>query len=557
MTEFQNAIRINHRGFKKDSQKRFILTEPSGDSSFSVIYIKDACEYEVYKGTLEAVTENGHEYYVGDFSSLTDEGDYYVRAGGYVSRQFVIYDGAYDICQRTLLEYFTYQRCGHPLGWAGRCHLDDGYIKETGEHVDLSGGYHQSCDLRKSPGGISIGVHAMLNFAISDKTEWGEILTYDEVKWACDYYVKTIQENGAMYNTLNDPFGWEGRVFYKSPAPSSAQWNVTCVLALGYIYMKERDPSLAKKYLDASLRSYSFLVGEERPSELYRHPDKYQLGMDPDFFYDQCKKDSNADIAYQICAAATLYKATGDKALLERIQELLPRLLDAIPSGTLPFALLRDDDEKRLITASCSYTWSMGGLFALLDAYELLGDVHGLRDTLVRLLDSVCETADKNVFRYLKGIYSDSDLDTPAGHTNHTRREEIGALSYIGDIVSSGEAVKCYSQSAPVVEPSIVCYYGIFLARGARLLSEKKYMDYAQSVLDLILGANALDSSLIRSIGYNHAQHKSYGQFFPSTPFIVGAVGVGYGEIDVYKSNSEYDMPCVGLTMYLISEINK
>jgi hypothetical protein len=184
-SDYQNAIRINHRGFLPKGQKRFVLTEKIGEcTDFSVYLIDNVQEILVYQGKLEPFSHNGQTYYVGDLSEVRRQGDYFISVDGYRSRQFVIYDGVYDICNRVMLEYFTYQRCGHPLGWNGECHLDDGYIKETGEHVDLSGGYHQSCDLRKSPGGISIGVLAMLRFALKDKSQWGQILTVDEARWA-------------------------------------------------------------------------------------------------------------------------------------------------------------------------------------------------------------------------------------------------------------------------------------------------------------------------------------------------------------------------------------
>ena len=246
---FQNAIRVNHRGFLKGAQKRFILVDntPSTDE-FEVCIVEDVMEKTVYTGKLERRLDGEAVYFTGDFSHVTKDGDYFIKVGNYRSRQFVIYDGAYDICQRVMLEFFKYQRCGHPLGWNGACHLDDGFIKETGEHVDLSGGYHQSCDLRKSPGGISIGVNGMLRFALKDKSEWGKILLADEVRWALEYYLKVIQENGAMYNTLNSPFGWQGREFFNSPAPSSAQWNVTSCLALGYLYLKDKDLNLLSDY---------------------------------------------------------------------------------------------------------------------------------------------------------------------------------------------------------------------------------------------------------------------------------------------------------------------
>ncbi len=540
---FQNAIRVNQRGFLKSSQKRFVLTEnKSGCETFDIYLIENVEERKVYTGKLQEYNEDGKRYFVGDFSSITSDGDYFIEAGGFRSRQFVIYDGAYDICQRIMLEYFKYQRCGHPLGWNGACHLDDGFIKETGERVDLSGGYHQSCDLRKSPGGISIGVNGMLRFALKDKSEWGKILLADEAKWALEYYIKVIQENGAMYNTLNSPFGWGAREFYKSPAPSSAQWNVTSCLALGYLYFKDKDLLFAKKCLEKAILSYDFLMGKERPLGVYKHPEKYPIGMDPDSFYEQCEKDSTSDIAYQITASHDLYRATGEKKYLDLIKLQTPKILEMVDG----FALIRREANGKLVTASCSYSWLMGGLLCLYDAYELLGDFCNLKSKILSVLDSICEFLDKSVWQTPDLIYSDSDLDIIDGHEGKTRRESMSELLKFGNY---------YYQKNSCFHPSYGAYIGLILAKGAKALNEPKYMGYAQSILDNLLGANNLDSSRIRGIGYNNCQHHSYGQFFPSTPFIPGAVGVGYHSVDTYNSSSEYDMPCVGISLYLISEI--
>ena len=543
--EFQNAIRVNHRGFLKKSQKRFILTEnKTGSDDFSVFLIDNVKEIKVLDGKMLPFHENGQTFYEGDFSSIIEDGDYFIVAGGFKSRQFVIYDGAYDICNRTMLEYFTYQRCGHPLGWNGACHTDDGYIKETGERVDLSGGYHQSCDLRKSPGGVSIGVLGMLRFALKDKSGWGTILVADEVRWALEYFIKTIQENGVMYNTLNAPFGWNGREFYKSGAPSSAQWNTTSILALGYVYFKDKDEVLAKKCLEKSLLSYDYMMSDRRPLEIYKHPDKYPMGMDPDVFYEQCRPGSTSDLAYQITASADLFRATGQKKYLEIIKNCLPSVQNSLKNG---FVLIRQDDKEKTVSASCSYCWLMSGLLSLCDAYELLKDFNGLRETLIVALDKVCEFADKSVWRTIEKLYSSADLSVVDGHLNMTRKDSMQGLIAYEDF---------YYSHDEILEPSYACYIGIFLARGSKLLSNSKYMCYAQSIVDNLLGANILDSSHIRSIGYNHPQHHAFGQFFPSTPFIPGAVGIGYTTIDVYKHSAEYDMPCVGISMYLLSEIS-
>ena len=345
-----------------------------------------------------------------------------------------------------------------------------------------------------------------------------------------------------MYNTLNDPFGWEGRVFYKSGAPSSSQWNVTSILVMGYMYFKDTDFDYAKKCLDTALRSYNYLMSEERSSEVYKHPDKYQMGMDPDFFFEQCRKNSTSDLCYQISASSDLYKATGEDKYLEHIKKCLPLVLDKL----YEFSLLRTDDTERSVMASCSYCWLMSGLLSLCDAYELLGDYCDIKNSLLNALNGLCVYMDKSIWKYAEKVYLNKDLDVIDGHENKTRRQYMRNLNKFGN---------CYYNDDEIFEPSIALYFGLFLVRCGKLLNDNKYIEYAQVIVDNLLGVNELDSSHIYAIGFNHARQHAYGQFFPSTPYIPGAIGVGYGTLDVYTSGSEYDMPCVGLAMYLISEI--
>ena len=560
MDNTQNAIRVNMRGFLPNASKRFVLCENKTESDeFTVTLIHgEFVEHTVvYRGIMTKESDEfGESFWVGDFSAVTEDGDYYVTAGGFNSRQFVIYENVYDICQRTMLEYFTYQRCGHALGWNGRCHTDDGYIKETGEQVDLSGGYHQSCDLRKSPGGLSIGVLGMLRFALTDRSEWGEILVFDEVKWACDYFEKNIQQSGVMYNTMNDPFGWRGRIFYKSAAPSSAQWNTTSILALGSIYCKERDAGRSNKYLEAAKRSYAYMVGDERPDEKYRHPDKPQRGFDPDFFYDLCQKNSTADILYRISADCDMYKATREDSFLDDLRSLIPLVCDRFLSDKLAFVATESHLEGRTVGASCNYCWAPAYPMALIEAYEILGGDSRLEKLICNAADAWCDFAESGVWRNIRNIQSDADLETPAdmpkpGVPNYTKREvnkdRLVHYATLG-------AENFYWIKTKSVSP-LISLYGAFLAAASRIFSNERYARVAQQALDLLLGANCQDSSRIRGIGYNHVQHKAFGQFFPSTPFIPGAVSVGYSSIDVYSSFAEYDMPCVGNLMYLISQI--
>jgi len=561
-SQTQNPIRLNHVGFMAEAPKRFVLTDnKTGDNSFTVhwLYECDKQPREVYHGKLICEDkENG--LWSGDFSQVTQQGDFFITAGGYTSRFFLIYDNAYNQLSRILLSYFTYQRCGSELGWAGKCHLDDGFIKETGEKVDLSGGYHQSGDLRKSPGGVSIGVLGMLRYAMKDKSPWGKTLFADEVKWACDYYVRTIQKNGAMYNTLNFPFGWGGRTFYKSAAPSSAQWCVTSILTLGSVYFKNTDKERSEKYLSTALRSWDYMNGTERSYEQYDHPDVTPRGMDQPSFYSLCKRDNSADMAYMAVVAADLYNATGDKKYLDCVKQGADKLISLMGDGDVAMCVLTDDGEEHLAFMYNNYSHSHGGFMALCAACELLEDNTIYIEALKKVTSAICKLSSDNPWHIYRAAFSDADLDMriglPApGRYIPSRRETLGKTRYIGSVYNNGKEIKCHcGTNAPErVSPNMSSTAGVFLMRAAKILGDKKAASFAQSQIDAVLGCNMFDASHVNGVGQNQVSHKPYGQFFPPVPHIPGAINIGFNSIR-YDEYSEYDMPCVGMFMFLLSE---
>ena len=252
-----------------------------------------------------------------------------------------------------------------------------------------------------------------------------------------------------------------------------------------------------------------------------------------------------------------MYKSTGIESYISTLRDDVKVFIECIPHGKLAQILMQNDQSGRTVCAGGSYAWLPGGFIALCDAREILGDFEDLDARLCEIGDAICDQANLNVWKRIKPLYTDADLDAPIGHpvpgqATKSLRESARDFT-IYDRLPSGEA--CYVRNSESIQSSVISSFGIFLARIGGLFGEKKYTDAAQSLLDNIIGANALDSSHIFGIGYNHAQRHAYGQFFPSTPFIPGAVGTAYDTLDVYHSHSEYDMPYVGMTMYLISEI--
>ena len=498
--------------------------------------------------------------WTGDFTEVNVEGDYYILAGGHRSRYFLIYDKAYEHISRILLSYFTYQRCGSDLGWAGKCHTDDGIIKETGEHVDLAGGYHQSGDLRKSPAGVSIGVLGMLRYAMKDRSAWGKTLFTDEVRWACDYYTKTIQQNGAMYNTLSAPFGWVPRVFYQSAAPSSAQWCTTSILTLGAMFFREKDEALSNKYMDAALRSWQYMTGDRRSNEVYKHPDVCPRGYENDNSYFMCQKGNTADMAYMATVAADLYAATKDAKYLDYVRAGADKIIRLMGENDAAMCVLLNDDDEHLTFMITGYAHANGGFLALCSAAELLGDQKYF-EAIKAVAKAICRTAKTNPWHITKAAYSEKDLDLVFGHPAPGRhlpsiRERLLDIQPVGTVTKNGKDIKCFFDAKLAdrhFAPTENASKGVFLMRAAKLLGEQDFASVAQSQADVILGANLYDACLVNGVGHNHLGHTPYGQFFPPVPYIPGAINVTLANIS-HADYSEYDMPCVGMFMYLLSE---
>jgi len=394
----------------------------------------------------------------------------------------------------------------------------------------------------------------MARYALSRKPHWGEILITDELKWASDYYLKVIQENGAEYNTLNAPLGWDGRVFYESAAPDSAQWCTTSFLALCSIYFAKRDKERSQKCLKTAKRSFEYMTGKNRRQTMYRHPGEFPMGMDPDNFYEPCFPNSGADYGYMAVVAADMYVATNDKSYLKYVADGA----DGLCSMEVHDGLIKIwKDKEASVTSRCCYSWIMGLYEGLCCAIELLPDaknVNKWKEALKSYCDLICVLAKKSVWNRIPSIYTDEDLDFRSGHLyvwmTHlpSIAEKLAPFSRYNNLN--------YKFRKFLTLPAINMFSAMILKRAQKIFNSDIYGKLAQTALDIVLGCNKLDASHVNAIGYNQIAQCPFGQFFPPTPHIPGAINIGFEDADS-TTYSEYDMPCVGMCMYLISELEK
>ena len=96
-----------------------------------------------------------------------------------------------------MFNYFPTQRCGDsPTGWHAPCHLDDARRVDTGEHVDLAGGWHQSCDLRKWMFGTPFGLVGLSQLGLLKNPRWDRGQIADELRWGNRYFHHMVRPDG-------------------------------------------------------------------------------------------------------------------------------------------------------------------------------------------------------------------------------------------------------------------------------------------------------------------------------------------------------------------------
>ena len=167
----QQWIRVNQVGYLPADKKVavFISTEPVGGSvagaanvsatagvavANEFVVCNAVTDAVVYRGKAEAASDAAKwgmkSAFRLDFSTLANEGGYYISFNGAKSEVFKIAPDVYDGLADYLLIYMRQQRCGYNPYNDAVCHEHDGYIVDhptrSGEKIDVTGGWHDATD---------------------------------------------------------------------------------------------------------------------------------------------------------------------------------------------------------------------------------------------------------------------------------------------------------------------------------------------------------------------------------------------------------------------------
>ena len=289
-----------------------------------------------------------------DFSSIKEEGEYYIQTNGVKSPVFRIGAGVYDGLADYLLVYMRQQRCGYNPYNDACCHQNDGYIvyhpTKNGKHIDVTGGWHDAADYLQYMTTSSTSIYHMAfaykytadksvfkdNYdAAGRKGSNGIPDIVDEVKWGLDWLDKMNPAPREMYYQIADDrdhagmrfpqddkadYGYgpgEGRpVYFVSGEPqeagrkwgrinrttgvSSAAGKFASTFALGADVIRQWYPEFAGK-IEAKIKpAYDFAL--EKPGNTQTACVVSKYFYEEDSWYDDIE-----------LAAATMYSLNGEE----------------------------------------------------------------------------------------------------------------------------------------------------------------------------------------------------------------------------------------------------
>lgn len=553
----ENLFLINHVGYRCKADKRVCFTGTS--NSFTVYRMQDCVLAPVFEGELKLSTGNEiATAKTGDFSSVKEPGIYRLANDEGNSRCFIISDDAYDTVARVLLNYFTWQRCNDDLGWHGNCHGGDSITLKSGETRSLGKGHHQSGDLRKWVWGTSIGILGLIEFALRERPLWDKGQAAAEIRHSCDYYLSLITDEGFLIDSTWIPadyqpkpgykgFGdymmsWNRRNYYEIPAPETAHWTVLRVLALASCIFSVQDAVYAHRCLEGAKKIWAYMHDGGSKLRDYDLPEYPPLGHDHfKTHFAGFYPGSALHHAGRAAAAIDLFRAESGDAYRDAAREALRELAKLQIAGhdNPASGCFWEGPDSEQLANTYTYYYYTSVPVAFSGALTLFADdpeASAWRQCVQRITDQNLAITQRNPFGRIPGLW-------------HAQERVIGEPFYVS-----------YDYFNYAYNLSLIAG-GVLLAQAAVLMDHAGYAAAAQRQLDWILGANKYDASNVEGVGYNQPHRGIFGEFFPPTPQIPGAVFTHLLDQSflpqTYGFDCEYDMPEVGWLMYLIAQINQ
>jgi hypothetical protein len=308
---------LSQVGFLPKAKKTFIYRAAAAEMAPETFTLQDiggpARPFSITK-PLMAASGDVPNCFVGDFSDLDREGFYQITAGTERCAPFFVRPDAWRRTLPKAVSYHHAQRCGvavpnvHPA-----CHLDDARRRDNGEHVDVTGGWHDAGDLRKWMDATMMAGFGLLRLARHLGERWdlagsGLGVLLDEVRWGNRYFLKMQDKDGRVWAdaaggvngdnsdnhwTDNQPGTADDR-YINTAKPSMVQAMFAALQAMVAQAFAATDSRYAQSCLAAGVRCWE---ATETPK-------------------------ATRDLSWRVLGAVELYRATRDAKYAEQAAQL-------------------------------------------------------------------------------------------------------------------------------------------------------------------------------------------------------------------------------------------
>lgn len=322
-----DTIVLSSAGYFADGKKTAVA---SLQADWFEVY-SDVSGECVYKGKVERIVNEKGSFQVLDFTPVTKEGFYYLKAGRIISQTFEI---AADIVEENVwrvINFLYAERCGMPVpGKHGTCHQDI-VAEHKGVTITYAGGWHDAGDASQQTAQTGEIVHALLEMASRYKQKSPKLYRrlLEEAEWGLDFILRTRFGDGYRAtsagatrwtnNKIGDMDDVKARV-YNHAYENALFAGIECY---AYLQLKEENEPIAWGSLQAAKEDLEF--ARQRYEEcglefvqMFEHT--YQSG--PSQYY-----------AVFVWAASLLYEATKEAAYAKQAEQWCDRLLACQETG--------------------------------------------------------------------------------------------------------------------------------------------------------------------------------------------------------------------------------
>jgi hypothetical protein len=311
------TIAISHVGFRPHETKR-VIVRGQNLHSFQMRDISSGPSFRIER-PLRPVTSDLGPALDGDFSDVTRQGLYQIRAGNELSPPFFIRPDAWRRFLPMVLSYHHAQRCGIAIpNVHDVCHLDDARRRDNGMHVDSTGGWHDAGDLRKWMSATMMNAFGLLGIARHLGPRWdlagsGLAPIEEELRWGNSYFLKMQDTDGRVWadvgggvNGDNSDNHWTDNIagtsddrYLNAAKNGLVQAMFTAMQAWYAQHFKTADHDYSSKCLNAGKRCWE----------------------------SNSHEGDTAELGWWTLAAVELHRATGDDQIRRAAAQLTTSLI--------------------------------------------------------------------------------------------------------------------------------------------------------------------------------------------------------------------------------------